>query len=406
MPGLSTGIGSWPGTDIAAATRLTFGEFAELPYLPELPDRGAAAGMIGRATAICSGLDFDLQPAGWRLTDGSGADHRRAAALLRQDLDILEEVAQGWDGPVKVAVTGPITLAATVEKPRGDKVLSDHGARRELAQALAEGTASLFDELARRLPQIQPVLQVDEPMLPQVLGGQVATASGFGRHRRVDFPEIFAALEALATAGLRHGRRPHPDTSGFGSTGLGDSGLGQSGLGESGLGGSGFASSLAESGMRGSASQRPGTEHPGDSAGSANHFLSWSTVLHCCAPGLPVAGVLDAGFEAVSLPIDTLTGADPARRATLDAVAAAIDGGHHLLLGVADTAAVDSVQPHDVLARRALDLLRPLELGPVLADSLTLTPSCGLAGWSPSAALQQARAVRRAAGIVADELLR
>lgn len=403
MSGLSTGIGSWPGTDIAAATRLTFGEFAELPYLPELPDRGAAAGMIGRATAICAGLDFDLQPAGWRLTDGSGADHRRAAALLRQDLDTLEEVAQGWAGPVKVAVAGPITLAATVEKPRGDKVLSDHGARRELAQALAEGTASLFDELARRLPRIQPVLQVDEPMLPRVLEGQVATASGFGRHRPVDFPEVSAALEPFATAGLRHGRRPHRDTSGFGSTGLGDSGLGESGLGESGLGGSGFESTLDESGMRGSGSQRPAAQGPSEPASS---FLPWSTVLHCCAAGLPVAGVLDAGFEAVSLPLDALTGTDPSHRATLDAVAGAVDSGHHLLLGVADTAAVDDVQPHDRLARRALDLLRPLELGPALANSLVLTPGCGLAGWSPAAALQQTRAMRRAAGIVAEELLR
>lgn len=396
--GLSTGIGSWPGTDIAAVTRLTFGEFTDIPYLPELPDRGAAAGMIGRATAICSGLGFDLQPAGWRLTDGSGADHRRAAALLRQDLDTLEEVAQGYTGPVKLAVAGPITLAATVEKPRGDKVISDHGARRDLAQALAEGTAVLLHEVARRLPNVQPVLQVDEPMLPQVLAGQVATASGFGRHRRVDFPEVSAALEALAVAGRRHGRQHRPDTSGFGETGLGQSGLGESGLGESGLGGSGFAASLAESGMHGrhgsaGASTKPAVTGP-------DPYLPWSTVLHCCAAGLPIAGVLDAGFGAVSLPARLLDGA------TLDALAAAIDTGHHVVLGVSDTEAPNTVQGPDELARRTLALLRPLELGPVLATQLVLSPGCGMAGWAPADALAQTRAVRRAAEIVAEELLR
>ena len=53
-------------------------------------------------------------------------------------LDQVEEQAQDHVGAFKAQVAGPWTLAATVEKPRGDKVLSDHGARRELAQALAD----------------------------------------------------------------------------------------------------------------------------------------------------------------------------------------------------------------------------------------------------------------------------
>ena len=95
--------------------------------------------MTGRALAVVSDLGADLQPAGWRLTDAPGIDHRRARSLLAQDLDALEEQAQGYAGTFKVQVAGPWTLAATVEKPRGDKVLADHGARRDLAQALAEG---------------------------------------------------------------------------------------------------------------------------------------------------------------------------------------------------------------------------------------------------------------------------
>ena len=137
----ATGVGSMPGTTdpaYAEAVRLLLGELPDLPHLPELPGRGVTAAMTGRGLAVVEGLAADLQPAGWRLTDASGVDHRRARSLLAQDLDTVEELAQGVVGAFKTQVAGPWTLAATVEKPRGDKVLSDHGARRELAQGLAE----------------------------------------------------------------------------------------------------------------------------------------------------------------------------------------------------------------------------------------------------------------------------
>ena len=109
--------------------------------------------MTGRGLAVVAGLSADLQPAGWRLTDASGVDHRRARSLLAQDLDLVEELGQDYTGAFKTQVAGPWTLAATVEKPRGDKVLSDHGARRELAQALAEGLTVHLADLRRRLPR-------------------------------------------------------------------------------------------------------------------------------------------------------------------------------------------------------------------------------------------------------------
>jgi hypothetical protein len=144
---LATGVGSLPGTDPAEAVRIVVGELPDLPHLPELPERGAGASMTGRALAIAagvgSGLGADLQPAGWRLTGTApGLDQRRAQSLLAQDLDMLEEALQGYAGHLKLQVAGPWTLAATVERPRGDKVLADHGARRELAQALAYGVGS------------------------------------------------------------------------------------------------------------------------------------------------------------------------------------------------------------------------------------------------------------------------
>ena len=200
----ATGVGSMPGTTDAAhaeAVRLVLGELPDLPFVPELPGRGVAADMTGRALAVLDGIAADLQPAGWRLTDASGVDHRRARSLLAQDLDTVEELAQGYEGAFKAQVAGPWTLAATVEKPRGDKVLSDHGARRDLAQALAEGLRTHVADLRRRLPGVERlVVQVDEPALAAVVGGRVPTASGYGRHRSVDLPEASAHLEWVVAA--------------------------------------------------------------------------------------------------------------------------------------------------------------------------------------------------------------
>lgn len=208
---VGSGIGSMPGRDAAdygEAVRVVLGEVPDLPYLPELPGRGAAAGMTGRALAVVAELGADLQPAGWRLTDASGIDHRRARSLLAQDLDAVEEQAQGFVGRFKIQVAGPWTLAATVERPRGDRVLADRGARRELAQALAEGIREHVADVGRRLPGATIVVQVDEPALPAVLAGRVPTASGFHRHRSVDTPAASPALEWLFAAIRESGAVP------------------------------------------------------------------------------------------------------------------------------------------------------------------------------------------------------
>ena len=200
----ATGVGSMPGTTDAAyaeAVRLALGELPDLPHVPELPGRGVTAAMTGRGLAVVDGLAADLQPAGWRHPDTSGLDHRRARSLLAQDLDAVEELAQGYVGTFKTQVAGPWTLAATVEKPRGDKVLSDHGARRELAQSLAEGVRVHLADLRRRITGVDRwIVQVDEPALAAVAQAQVPTASGFGRHRRVDPPELSAHLAWVVAA--------------------------------------------------------------------------------------------------------------------------------------------------------------------------------------------------------------
>ncbi|HEV2890044.1 MAG TPA: methionine synthase [Frankiaceae bacterium] len=150
--------------------------------------------MTGRTAALLPGLHVDLQPAGWRFVARPGTDSRRARDYLAWDLDAAEQAFAGYEGPFKVQVTGPWTLAATIELHRGDRALSDRGAVRDIADALDEGIAEHVREIRRRIPGADVVVQLDEPALPAVLEGRVPTASGFGTLRSVPRPEVAAAL--------------------------------------------------------------------------------------------------------------------------------------------------------------------------------------------------------------------
>lgn len=199
-----TAAGSLPGGDFRGALSAMAEVLPEVLPLPELPARGAASGMVGRALGLVDGLGFDLQPAGWRLIPGSSPEHRRVTAQWRTDLDDTEELLQGFDGILKVGVAGPWTLAGSVERTRGDRLLADHGARRELSEALAEGVRNLLADLRRRLPAATILLQVDEPLLIAVADGSLPTASGFSRHRAVDGPELATALKLISDGALLH----------------------------------------------------------------------------------------------------------------------------------------------------------------------------------------------------------
>lgn len=200
--GVATGIGSLPYDDPDEAAAVVVGELPDVPHLPELPARGAGADLVGRAASLLVDLHTDLRPSGWRLVDRPSADERRAAGLLRADLDALQLAAYGYSGPLKIQVAGPLTLAAALERPRGDLVLADHGARRDLAQSLAEGLREHVADVAARVPGARLIVQVDEPRLPAVLAGAVPTISGFGRLRAVEEPEAETLLaEVLVAAG-------------------------------------------------------------------------------------------------------------------------------------------------------------------------------------------------------------
>jgi methionine synthase II (cobalamin-independent) len=203
--GRATGIGSWPGQDVQEAQRAVFGLLGEaphLPHLPELPQRGPGAELIGRGAGLLVDMPVDLQPSGWRLVHHPGRDQGRARSWLRQDLDVLAEVADGYTGPLKLQVTGPWTLAASVNLPRLERAVVDRGACRDLIASLAEGVRQHLAEVRRLVPGAELVLQLDEPSLPAVLAGGLPTASGFGRLRAVDEPVVIEGLQAvLAAAG-------------------------------------------------------------------------------------------------------------------------------------------------------------------------------------------------------------
>lgn len=192
-----------PGLDIDDAVRLVFGELPDLPYLPELPDRGVGADMLGRGAAILAELHVDLQPSGWRLLPGSagaGLDERRADDFLQRDLDALQAAALDYDGPLKIQVAGPWTLAASLELPRGGSVLLDAGAARDVAESLAEGLVAHVTEVSRRVPGARLFVQLDEPSLPAVLAGRIPTPSGFGTVPAVEEPVVTERLTSALDA--------------------------------------------------------------------------------------------------------------------------------------------------------------------------------------------------------------
>ena len=195
--GPASGVGSLPGTDPVEALRLVTGELPDFPHLPELPGRGAGADLIGRTAALLVDIAVDLTPAGWRLVSRPGADLRRAQEMVARDLDALFEVAERYTGPFKVQVAGPWTLAAGLERTRGDRAVVDAGARRDLAQSLAEGIAAHVAAVSARVPGAQVVVQLDEPSVPAVLQGGLPTISGFGKLSAVESTTVEELLTGL-----------------------------------------------------------------------------------------------------------------------------------------------------------------------------------------------------------------
>jgi methionine synthase II (cobalamin-independent) len=197
----ATGIGSMPGTDPLETCRVVFDELPELPYLPELPNRGPGADITGRTAALLVDIPVQTTTRGWQLADRPGRDMTRAAGYLSHDLDVLEEVADGYTGPLKIQVCGPWTLAATLELTHSvNPALADPGAVDDLTESLAEGLAAHAADVRKRVPGATLIVQVDEPSLPAALAGRVPTASGLSVVGAIDIAVASQRLRTVLSA--------------------------------------------------------------------------------------------------------------------------------------------------------------------------------------------------------------
>jgi methionine synthase II (cobalamin-independent) len=321
--GPATGVGSLPGADPVEAVRVAIGELPDFAHLPELPGRGAGADLVGRSAALLVDLAVELTPAGWRLVPRAGIDQRRAQEFLARDLDALHDVGEAYTGPFKVQAAGPWTLAAGLERTRGDRAVVDAGARRDLAQSLAEGLAAHVAAVAARVPGAQVVVQLDEPSLPAVLLGALPTASGFGKLAAVEASVVEQELAAVV------GALPRP------------------------------------------------------------------VVVHCCADRAPLELLRSAGADAVSFDLGLVQ--------DLEALGTAVEAGSHLFPGVVPGTDATLPAPKATASRlRAWwrELGFPAER---LHETVTLTPSCGLAGATPGYARAAMTHVRKAARYLLPE---
>ncbi|NUO97811.1 MAG: methionine synthase [Nonomuraea sp.] len=120
-------------------------------------------------------------------------------------------------------------------------------------------------------------------------------------------------------------------------------------------------------------------------------------VVHCCAPGVPYALLRRAGVRGVSVDASLV------RRRDDDTLGELFEAGMRLLLGVVPGRDVALPGPA-VVAKPAVELWRRLGFEPDrLAEQVTLTPACGLAGASPRYARAALAACGKAAQVLRDD---
>lgn len=196
--------GALPGTRPDHALDVVLGELGagHLPFVPELADRGVGADAVGRTASFLVDMPVDLQPSGWRLVDHPGRDLARGRSWWGQDLDALaergEEAAQA--PALQVGLLGPWSLAASLQRQRGEVAVSDRGARRDVVESLAVGLGDVLAAVRRAASGANLVLLLDEPSLPAVLLGRVPTASGYDSLRAVPAQEVRDGLRAVVEA--------------------------------------------------------------------------------------------------------------------------------------------------------------------------------------------------------------
>ena len=97
------------------------------------------------------------------------------------------------------------------------------------------------------------------------------------------------------------------------------------------------------------------------------------SIVHCCAPDVPVRLLQEAGAQALAVDTTVLGPAD------YDALGEYVDAGHALLLGVVRPTALDP--DYRAGLARAVEVCAALAIAPAArAATVVPTPGCGLAG--------------------------
>lgn len=163
-PGLATGIGSLPHADLGEAVAFAFARTPELPALPQPSAAVPLGGMIAQWARGIPGVA--VRPDGSLAVDGvdpeapvvPDLDHAGHAALRP-----FLRAAAARQGPLKLQVTGPVTLGLA---------LVDAGAPRDVAFTVAgaatQANVAALLAVVRATPDLASapvVLFLDEPSL-------------------------------------------------------------------------------------------------------------------------------------------------------------------------------------------------------------------------------------------------
>lgn len=197
-PGAVTSIGSLPHRDADSAAGFVLRHHASLPAVPQLPRRSPLEGMVAQAARGIVGVRVTpdgtlvvdpaaLDPAAPTQPTFDGSSHAGLLAFL--------SLAAGRTDPVKLQLTGPITLALAFLYAGA---APDVALGVAVAAVRAEGTA-LLALCRRRLPDAPFLVFLDEPGLV----GSGALELGIEGEAVVDvLSSALAVVEDDATTGI------------------------------------------------------------------------------------------------------------------------------------------------------------------------------------------------------------
>jgi len=196
-PVRASGLGDFPGDDLGEAMSRVEGELGapHLPFLPHLPALGWRSTPLARTLAVCEGLAFDGASFGWRMVHSGGRGARESALAqdrLLSDINLLADrvgaqkkrftsSAEGSAAVYKIQLVGPLTLAASIYLPGGERAISDAGASRDLLESFLEGLERWMGSLreALQVPRALIAVQREESEFQRLLEGAIPTVSGF-----------------------------------------------------------------------------------------------------------------------------------------------------------------------------------------------------------------------------------